>query len=227
MIHSLTLRLFAVLLALAPPVLAEDHALLDQRDVLELSAGLMGTDPWVQPHREQALDAIRDLIKSVGVNFRYSLDFDNLMGAQGTADHRIRDAIVVNYGPHPVEADYLGDFLVGTFTPGNIESERRVDGGTTYRAAGGYLPLGILSIQPDHSYRWDIYGTGEVVAAGTWRPMRDDEKYPYEGGPAIVLELVQDGVDYTVRIKRDAEYQGWLEIGPGQSRSPAAYAARP
>jgi hypothetical protein len=201
--------------------------LLTKSDVLELSAGLMGDDPWAQPHREEALNAIRDLIKSTGVDFRYSLAFDNEMGAQNTADVRINDAIAVNYGSHPTLKAYVGTFLVGRFRPGHIREETNGQGVTTYFAADGYEPLGILYIGSDHTFAWDVSGGGKTVVDGRWHEASEAEKFAYEGGPAIVLEQARGGYDYTVRVRRQADFEGWLQVGQGQARVGSQYANRP
>lgn len=200
---------------------ARAQELLDEAGVMSLSAGLMGADPWSQPHREQALDAIRDLIAAVGVDFRPTLDFDNRMHAQSTSDLRISDAIAVNYGPHPALDRYIGTFLIGTFKPDNVTGETAADGVVTYYATDSRERLGVLTIDRDGSYRWDVAGgqRGEMLV-GRWHEAAPGEKFPYEGGPSIVLERAQGGYDYTARFRRQADYAGWLEIGEGKARSP-------
>lgn len=141
----------------ASPATAAEHKLLSKSDVIELAANLLGADPWSQPHREDALNAIRDIIKTVGVDFRYSLALDNEMGARGLADHRIADAIAENFGPHPQLDAYYGVFLVGDFKPGRVVHDV-VDGTTLYRAQEHSAPLGILIISQVDSGCADIRG---------------------------------------------------------------------
>lgn len=200
---------------------AKAQELLDEAGVMSLSAGLMGADPWSQPHREDALNAIRDFIAVVGVDFRYTLDFDNRMRAQDTGDQRIWDAIAVNYGPHPQLEKYIGTFLIGDFQPERVTGETAADGTVTYYAADSRVRLGVLTIDRDGTYRWDVEGgqRGEMLV-GRWHQAEPGEKFPYEGGPSIVLERAMGGYDYTARFRRQADYTGWLEIGEGKARSP-------
>jgi hypothetical protein len=205
-----------------------EQALLSEADVLAISASVMGSDPWVQPHREQALNDIRDFIKVIGVNFRPSLAFDNQMGGQSTSDLRISDAIAVNYGPHPELSDYIGTFLLGDFEPGKVRRETNAEGVTVYYMQDYDVTLGVLEIAADGSFSWDVAGGKRgLVTVGHWREMRPEEKFAYEGGPAIVLEKAQGGYDYTARVRRQADFERWLEIGIGAARSPRLVAARP
>ena len=206
---------------------AAQQGLLSQNDVLAVSASVMGNDPWVQPHREQALNDMRDFIKLMGVSFRPTLDFDNRMAAQNTSDTRISDAIAVNYGPHPDLADYIGTFVVGDFKPGKVRRETDANGVTVYYSQYD-VPLGVLEIRADRSFTWDVVGAERgLVSTGRWHEAQADEKFAYEGGPGIVLENAQSGYDYTARIRRQADFEGWLELGMGRARSPRLVAARP
>ncbi|MDO8359198.1 MAG: hypothetical protein Q7T08_04070 [Devosia sp.] len=221
--------LFGALLFLAAAIGTgtAQQGLLSQNDVLAISASVMGNDPWVQPHREQALNDIRDFIKLMGVSFRPTLDFDKRMAAQDTSDVRISDAITVNYGPHPDLADYIGTFLVGDFQPGKVRREVNANGVTIYYSRYDEA-LEVLEIRADRSFTWDVAGAERgLVSTGRWHEAQNDEKFAYEGGPGIILENAQSGYDYTVRIRRQADFQGWLELGLGRARSPRLVAARP
>jgi hypothetical protein len=213
------LLLLLVLGAAAPAARAQE--LMSEADVLSLAANLIGPDPWSQPHREEALNAIRDLIAVAGVDFRYTLDFDNRMGAQNTSDHRIWDAMAVNYGPPPAFEAYHRTFLIGTFKLDRVQGETGADGVVTYYSADTRERLGVLQILPDGTYVWDVEGGrhGEVIT-GFWHEATATEKFPYEGGPSIVLLRAQGGYDYTARFRRQADFEGWLELGEGKARSP-------
>lgn len=219
-----TLLLLVILGAAVPSARAQE--LMGETDVLSLAAGLVGSDPWTQPHREDALNAIRDFIAVVGVDFRYTLDFGNRMAAQDSSDLRISDAIAVNYGPHPDLTDYRGTFLIGTFNPDRVNSETAADGVVTYYSTDNRERLGVLEILADGTYSWDIVGgqRGEVIT-GSWHEAAAGEKFAYEGGPSIVLQRAQGGYDYTARFRRQADYEGWLELGEGKARTPRLLAA--
>ncbi len=220
-------RVLLVCLALgAAAAGARAQELLDEAGVLSLSAGLMGADPWSQPHREEALNAIRDFIAVVGVDFRYTLDYDNRMGAQGTSDTRIWDAIAVNYGPHPPLGRYYGTFLISDFRPDRVQRETDASGVASYFQMDTLERLGVLEIAPGGTYRWDVEGgeRGELIV-GRWHEATADEKYLYEGGPSIVLERARGGYDYTARFRRQADFTGWLELGEGKARTPRVLGA--
>ena len=79
----------------------------------------------------------------------------------------------------------------------------------------------MLEIAANGTYRWDVEGgqRGEMIV-GRWHEAAAGEKFLYEGGPSIVLERARGSFDYTARFRRQADFEGWLELGEGKARSP-------
>ncbi len=206
------------------PAVPQGAGLLNQQQVLDYAKQVLGPNPWAQPNRDAAISQIRDYIKSRGVNFQWTLAFDNQLGAIGANAVHITSAIGANYGAHPTLQTYIGNF--------NLQSQARAaqsvsqqGGRAVVTTTDSAARLGSIRINADRTYVWDVLGDGKVIR-GTWREATEDEKQAWEGGPSIWLLNARGGQDYQVRADRQPGWAGWIDIGMGKGRIAVQYGQR-
>jgi hypothetical protein len=205
--------------------------LLAQEELLALARRLMGDQPYADSfRREKVLEQIRDTIKARGTDFQYSAigEFANRMYAQGTMSSHIGFAINSNYGPHPRLDDYFGTFHLRAASRGSKSAQS--DGSRVIViTTDAQHESGALTINRDGTYLWAyLRGSApETWKRGRWRAAAPEEMLPWEAGPAIWLLDAKQGSDYMVRMDRQPDWRGWIEVGAGKGRTPVEYGRRP
>lgn len=203
------------------PAIPQGTGLLNQQQILDYARQALGPQPFANPNRQQALDNIRDYIKTRGVNFQMSLDFSNQLGAIGANSVHISSAIGDNFGPNPTLQTYFGTFNLTSQVRG-AQSVSQSGGRTVVTTTDAAARMGSIRINPDGTYVWNVQGDGRTIQ-GRWREATAAEKQTWEGGPAIWLLNARDGQDYQVRADRQPGYQGWIDIGQGMGRIAVQY----
>ncbi len=205
--------------------------LLGKEELLAYARQLMGNQPYADSsRREKALEQIRDTIKARGTDFQYSAvdDFSNRMYAQGTMSSHIGFAINSNFGPPPRLDDYFGTFHLRAANRGS-KSAKSDGTRVIVTTTDSQHESGALTINRDGTYVWNYLrgSSPETWKRGHWRAASPEEMLPWEAGPAIWLLEAKQGSDYMVRMDRQPDWRGWIEVGAGKGRTPVEYGRRP
>ncbi|MBI2571742.1 MAG: hypothetical protein HYV63_32430 [Candidatus Schekmanbacteria bacterium] len=205
-----------------------DGGLLSKDQVIAHARLLMGANPFTNPIRDSILERIRDYVKSCGTNFGTDDDFRARMDAQGTMSSHIGWAVDSNRGARPKLDDYFGTWLLRAASRGSTVVSQ-ANGRTVARTTDSQAESGRLTIHADRTYVWEVLrgDPEEKWLRGRWREVVPEELNAWEAGPAIWLEKAKQGDEYMVRMGRDPEWPGWIDVGAGKARTPVEYGRRP
>jgi hypothetical protein len=210
-------------------VYKRQQPLLTRADVLAYAKQLFGPgDPFADSaKRESNLNTLRDYIKARGVDFVADTSFWYNEMPNGMYSVHIGAAAESNYGRHPKLEDYFGTFLLRTTNRGTKTATK--DGSkVTITTTDAQYESGALVIEKDGTFIWKLGRNDpeDKWIRGKWRQAKPNEMQPWEGGPMLVLEKARQGEDYTVRMCRVPNYEGWIDVGMGMGRIAASYGRR-
>ncbi|KAF0096688.1 MAG: flagellar motor switch protein FliN [Hyphomonadaceae bacterium] len=178
--------------------------LMSQQDVLSFLTNRLGNgDPFANPGREAALQALRQEILRRGVNFRHHAigDFSNQLGRFGALSN-VTYALSSNFGAPARQNELNGNWRlmkVGattTFTQGN----------DLYRRMEYAGDAGSLAINADHTYVWN---SPSGVLRGSWRSATQAEMAASDkGGEGVVLNRAKSGADWLVYKRAEEGPEG-------------------
>ena len=197
--------------------------LMSQAEVLSFLQTKFGDKPFANPRREELKKELAEMIKSRGLDFRYSTsltDFNNQLGKYGMTSEVIfplRD----NYGV-PTKQDWL----MGAWSLGKIGAAvDYVRNDRVYQQGEiGVANVGILTLKADGSYVWKA-GTKDSTS-GKWRKATSTEMKS-QGGDGIVLLKAKVGYDWLVTKNRNTTLKGeWIYISELGTRQINEYGSR-
>ncbi len=196
--------------------------LMTKADVLAVLAPL-GPDPFQNPRREQVKQALAEMIKARGLDFRSSDPDKNFwdklakVGAISDIVFPLRD----NYGPPTRQAELIGIWNLGKIGAAvdfvmNDELWRQNE--------IGVANVGALKLDANGTYGW--MSTGAAVVKGRWRVATPTEMKS-QGGHGIVLLDAKSGYDWIVTKNRTTTLAGnWIDISELGTRQINEYGSR-
>ena len=197
--------------------------LMTQAEVVSFLQTKFGDKPFANPRREELKQELAEMIKTRGLDFRYSTtltDFNTTLGKYGMTSEVIfplRD----NYGEPTKEKELMGAWNLGKIGAAvDYTKNNRV-----YRQGEiGVANVGTLTLNTNGTYVWKAGAKDST--GGKWREATSAEMKS-KGGDGIVLLKAKSDYDWIVTKDRTTTLKGeWLNISELGTRQINEYGSR-
>jgi len=198
--------------------------LMTQAEVLSFLQTKMGDKPFENPRREDIKKELAEMIKTRGLDFRYSetsADFNSKLAKYNAITSEVSFPLRDNYGEPTKEKELMGAWNLGKIGAAvDYTKNNRV-----YRQGEiGVGNVGTLTLNSDGTYIWKS-ATAQSTN-GKWREATKEEMKS-KGGDGIVLLKAKSGYDWIVTKDRTTTLKGeWLNISELGTRQINEYGSR-